>query len=62
MSDELTCECERCRRCRGSGEMHWYLGDEFNSQGYSTCDSCGGSGTVADDCLLHGPSAVEAPF
>ena len=44
-TDEYT-ELETCPRCGGSGQMHWYLGDEFNSQGWSECDMCDGCGQV----------------
>ncbi len=39
-------ELETCPRCGGSGTVHWYLGDEFNSQGYSECEICEGTGMV----------------
>lgn len=39
-------ELETCPRCGGSGQYHWYLGDEFNSQGYSECEICEGCGMV----------------
>ena len=39
-------ELETCPRCGGAGQYHWYLGDEFNSQGWSECEICEGSGMV----------------
>ena len=53
----MECECHSCKRCGGSGMEHWYLGDEFNSNGYSTCDSCEGTGMIYEDCPLHGPDS-----
>lgn len=51
--DEIACECKRCPRCDGAGVEHWYLGDEFNSHGESTCDICLGVGVTNEDCPLH---------
>ncbi len=39
-------EYEKCTRCDGSGQVHWYLGDEFNSQGWGECDICEGTGVM----------------
>lgn len=50
---EVPCGCKRCPICRGTGTEHWYLGDEFNSQGYCECETCDGTGTIADDCAAH---------
>ena len=52
------CECSKCGRCGGTGTVHWYLGDEFNSQGYSECEICDGTGTCAEDCPLHADGYV----
>ena len=39
-------ELETCPHCGGVGQYHWYLGDEFNSQGCSECEICDGTGMV----------------
>ena len=59
---EIPCECRRCENCGGTGREHWYLGDEFNSQGYSTCSTCDGAGVITDDCALHHPATESEPI
>lgn len=51
--EEVPCECARCNRCGGAGVEDWYLGDEFNSSGTSTCGTCRGTGVSEDDCPIH---------
>lgn len=46
LNEGTPAELERCPRCGGAGQYRWYLGDEFNSQGYSECEICEGTGMV----------------
>lgn len=59
--DAPVCDCITCPECEGEGSMlvftpaeRWrYIGPPDESEFWQTCEKCGGSGKLTEDCAIH---------
>lgn len=62
--DTEVCECVKCSHCEGEGIfVLWTIYDgeraiHLRNPVESVCETCNGSGSISEDCAIHGKSEI----